>query len=112
MAEGGYDFDDENHHLLDEDDYDNDAYESIQMPLPPTLPTVNEGEQAETSFGGTGLSTTKARFRDSVIDEFYKQARYEPPAKEYNKFEYKDSILFLIKKTDKKNRIKCLYGWK
>ena len=32
MAEGGDDFDDENHPLLEEDDYDDDAlHESIQM---------------------------------------------------------------------------------
>ena len=39
---------------------------------------LHEGEEAETSFGGTGLSATKTQFRNSVVDNLYKQLGYEP----------------------------------
>ena len=81
MAEGGYD---ESDPLLDnQDDYDDDT--DIQM---------DEGEQAETSFGGTGLSATETQLRDSVVDDFYKHLEYEPSIKDYKLNSSKRHITF------------------
>ena len=48
-----------------DDDYDYD----IQMDdFSNEMSPVNEGEEAETSFGSTGLSFTKTQFRNSVVE--------------------------------------------
>ena len=90
MAEGGYDFDDENRPVLEEDDYD--EYADILMDdFSSQMPTVNEGEQAETSFGCTGLSA-KTQFRNA--------------AKDYKSFEYKDKKLFFHENKPEKESYK------
>ena len=58
----------------------------------------NDGkDEAETSFGCTGLSVIQTQFRNSVVDDFYKQSSFEPDCKDYNDFEYKDDNNFFIK---------------
>ena len=90
MVEGGY-----------EENAQDDTYEeSIPMH---DLSQQTVYAEVESSVGD--LNTQWKELPDSVIDDFYKQVEYEPFIKDYNTFEYKDSILFLIKKMGK-NRIK------
>ena len=98
MAEGGYDCDDENRPLLDDqDDKNDDEDDDIQMQefiRQSDRAAVNEGEEAETSFGGTGLSATKTKLCDSVVYYFYKQQGYEPFLSDYNNCEYENTLFY------------------
>ena len=82
MAEEGYDeFDpllnQEQNAQYDDDDDDDDA-ENIQSFGSPIGTGEDEVyQEAESSFGGTGLTATKTQFRNSVVDDFYKQLRYK-----------------------------------
>ena len=87
MAEGGYDELDplsnqeEYTQYSVDDDADNMALQNLGRPIGTGEDEVYE---AETSFGDTGLTATKTQFRDSVVDDFYKQLGYEPFGKYYN----------------------------
>ena len=50
-----------------------------------------KAKKPNTSLGGTGLSATKTRLRDSTVDDFYKQVGHEPFIKD------EKSILDVIK---------------